>query len=123
MTDDEIEQVYNNCHYEFGDTAGMFACEFARAIIAAYQAKLIHGVGEPIGKVWKQTEEGHSLLTGDHAFTIDQVAAVLLRGQEVYKKVGYLRGLEECLEICNRLTDKNMHSADCAAAIDKLKGE
>jgi hypothetical protein len=40
LTDDEIEHVYNNCNYEFGDTAGMFACEFARAIIAAYTDKL-----------------------------------------------------------------------------------
>lgn len=106
LTNDEIQYCRD---HSSGNTPFMRDKAFARVIIAAYQDKLRQGVEMP---------EPSVLHDGAYCFRLHQ----LQQYGDARDQAGYLRGLEECLEICNRLTDKNMHSADCAAAIDKLKG-
>lgn len=123
LTDEEIEQVYNNCKYEFGDTAGMFACEFARAILAANTAKLLAGVEMPepahAETVLPHTRDAHTVFWYSKDQLQQYAAACAAQARE--------KALNEAKRVCLNIAIAPSNvilgvAITCAEKIDKLKG-
>ena len=119
LTDDEIDKLGAGNNYP-GTVPGML--KFARAIIAAYQAKLLAGVEWPV-----KFPAGHASI---RPFVHYDVA---LQYGDSRDQAGYLRGLEDAKRVCEELMaphefsrhEKSFYEVatlDCAAAIEKLKG-